>query len=74
MRMVLESPATPLSPISILSLPTVILMPASLPNARLPRPVVLKSALKPQAVLPKPMVLLSSASKPVAVLPMPVVL
>ncbi len=57
MRVVLDSPATPTLPISILLLPVVRSAPAKGPNAMFLLPMVLlKSARKPLAVLPLPVV------------------
>ena len=75
MRMVLNSPATPILPISILSLPVVRVAPAELPTAILLLPVVLlESARAPMAVLKLPVVLFKSVSKPMAVLSRPLAL
>jgi hypothetical protein len=76
-RMVLPSPATPLTlaPMSMLLSPVVRLLAALRPKAVLLLPVVLlKSALSPTAVLTSPSVLLLSAESPLAVLPLPTVL
>jgi hypothetical protein len=56
MRILPDSPATPRLPISILKLPVVSLRPAVEPNAMLLH-LLLKSALKPLAVLAPPLVL-----------------
>src|SRR5262245_40681153 len=75
MRIVLDSPATPGLPISILLLPVVRFRPHPWPNAMLSPPVVLfTSALQPMAVLLPPVVLRKSALIPLAVLLPPVVL
>src|SRR5437870_10248 len=74
-RILLDSPATPASPMSMLFLPVVRFPPAETPNAMLKLPVVLlKSALSPMAMLSAPIVLLTRALRPLAVLLLPVVL
>src|SRR5882672_11484776 len=74
-RMVLDSPAIPVLPMSILLLPVVRLDPARVPSAMLLPPVVLDSrALTPLAVLLLPVVFLKSALPPLAVLLNPLVL
>ena len=73
MRIMLDSAATPLLPISMLSSPVVRLAPALAPNAMLPLPVVFKSAASPMAVLASPMMLLESELLPKALLLNPVV-
>ena len=75
MRIMLDSPATPLLPISMLLSPVVRLTPAFAPNAMLPLPVMLfESAESPMAVLLSPVVLLNRANAPLAVLKSPVTL
>ena len=74
MRIMLDSPATPILPISMLLSPVVRLSPASAPKAMLPLPVLFKSALVPIAVFVLPVSLAKSALKPTPVLKPPVVL
>ena len=74
MRITLDSPATPILPISMLLSPVVRLRPASAPKAVLPLPVLFKSALIPMAVFVLPVSLAKSALKPTPVLKPPVVL
>ena len=65
MRIVLESPETPLLPMLILLSPVVRFRPAPIPNAMLPLPVVFrKSARTPTAVLLLPVVLEARPSHP----------
>jgi len=62
-RMVLDSPATPGLPMSMLLLPVVRFIPALTPTAMLFEPVLLfRSASEPTAVLVLPAVLYKSAS------------
>src|SRR5205085_2757342 len=74
MRIVLDSPATPTLPKSMLLLPVVRFAPALLPTAMLNEPVLFASASKPLAVLLLPFELPMSAQKQLAVLLEPVVL
>jgi hypothetical protein len=72
MRIMLDSAATPILPISMLLSP-VVLTPAFAPNAMLPLPMVLlKSAESPMAVLPEAIVLVNRANTPLAVFWLPV--
>src|SRR6476659_9658498 len=74
-RIVLDSPAIPRAPISMLLLPVVRLAPALLPTAMLNEPVVLFwRAEPPLAVFWVPVVLEPSALVPLAVLPPPLLL
>jgi hypothetical protein len=58
MRIMLDSPATPRLPISMLLSPVVRLSPAFAPNAMLPLPVaLLKRVWKPTAVFEFPVTL-----------------
>ena len=67
----LLSTFAPAMPMAITSLAFVTLLPAPEPNAILPRPKLLASALAPTAVLNAPVVLLESALTPTAVLAEP---
>jgi hypothetical protein len=71
-RMVFDSAATPVLPMSMLPDPMVRLNPASLPTAMLSSPLLLVRAPPPKAVLALLVVLLTRALAPTAVLSVPV--